>query len=386
MLYTALCAIARDEGPHLREWVLHHLAVGFEHIIVYDNGSREPVRQTLADFVAVGLVTVLDFPSRQKPQLSAYFHCLKNFRRASRWLAFVDIDEFILPLVTRDIRDFLPRYEQYAALAVHWMLFGSCGHLGRPASSVVRAYTHSLGLDPHIKCIVQPEKTIKPLSPHHFAHAEGSVCVNEDAIPVFGALSYPVAGKIRINHYYYKSQQDFEEKMARGFATPIHGQERRSLSEFYAQSRQLGSPDVAALPFAVQAERLGRLPVDELARLTLHAAAAGAVAELDAITALVGRGQLGAALGRFERAYRYQRSPELLVLGAGLYYAQEQPERCWQLLAQALQMASGQPAQECWVLEQIRQQYLRQGEETKATALGTFIDRHTAPTGRAEGA
>ncbi|MDO5484514.1 MAG: glycosyltransferase family 2 protein, partial [Desulfovibrionaceae bacterium] len=101
MFYAGICAIARDETPHLREWALHHLAVGFEHIIIYDNGSREPVRDTLA---CLGrLVTVLDFPEQRAPQLSAYYHCLRTYRSLSRWLAFIDIDEFILPLGSRDI-------------------------------------------------------------------------------------------------------------------------------------------------------------------------------------------------------------------------------------------------------------------------------------------
>ena len=36
MYYACVCAIAKDETPHLREWALHHFAVGFEHIVLYD--------------------------------------------------------------------------------------------------------------------------------------------------------------------------------------------------------------------------------------------------------------------------------------------------------------------------------------------------------------
>ena len=73
MYYACVCAIAKDETPHLREWALHHFAVGFEHIVLYDNGSAVPAALTLADLADAGLLTVIDFPRREAPQLSAYY-------------------------------------------------------------------------------------------------------------------------------------------------------------------------------------------------------------------------------------------------------------------------------------------------------------------------
>ena len=205
MYYACVCAIAKDETPHLREWALHHFAVGFEHIVLYDNGSAVPAARTLADLADAGLLTVIDFPRREAPQLSAYYHCLRQWKTRSRWLAFIDIDEFVLPLGRRDVRDLLEDYEAWAGLAAHWMVFGSGGHLRRPPAGVTRSYTDGLCLHHHIKSLVQPQWVLKPLSPHHFAYAEGRFCVNEDRVPVLGASSYPVAEKIRINHYFYKS-------------------------------------------------------------------------------------------------------------------------------------------------------------------------------------
>ena len=61
MYYACVCAIAKDETPHLREWALHHFAVGFEHIVLYDNGSAVPAARTLAD-LAKGCTCPPDFP------------------------------------------------------------------------------------------------------------------------------------------------------------------------------------------------------------------------------------------------------------------------------------------------------------------------------------
>ena len=53
------------------------------------------------------------------------------------------------------------------------MVFGSGGHLRRPPAGVTRSYTDGLCLHHHVKSLVQPQWVLKPLSPHHFAYAEG---------------------------------------------------------------------------------------------------------------------------------------------------------------------------------------------------------------------
>lgn len=71
---------------------------GFKHIILYDNYSESgELEKTLKEETASSLVTVIPFPLRVAPQLSAYAKCLRIMRHRCRWLAFIDIDEFIVP-------------------------------------------------------------------------------------------------------------------------------------------------------------------------------------------------------------------------------------------------------------------------------------------------
>ena len=97
--YLAACAIARDESAYLPEWVAYHVVVGFSHFTIYDNGSTIPVRKVLRGEVDRGLVRVIDFPGRAWPslQLDAYNNYLSWARNLSKWTAFIDIDEFIVP-------------------------------------------------------------------------------------------------------------------------------------------------------------------------------------------------------------------------------------------------------------------------------------------------
>ncbi|MCR4667708.1 MAG: glycosyltransferase family 92 protein [Desulfovibrio sp.] len=232
MYYASVCAIAKDEDLDIREWILYHFSIGFEHFYIYDNNSKKRLKDFLYDFIASGIVTVIDFPGNESQQLSAYYHCIKKIRNSSFWIAFIDVDEFIVPLEKSDIKDFLDDYVDYAGVALSWMVFSSNKHLLHQ-KSVIKSYTEVLGLDKHIKTIVQTKYVINPLSPHHFKFQEPRYCVNEDFVPVLSFSSYPLANKIRINHYYFKSQQDFEMKIERGLATKIKNVEKRDLSAFY---------------------------------------------------------------------------------------------------------------------------------------------------------
>ena len=51
-MYNAIvCAIAKDEDPFLKEWVVYHLILGFDHIIIYDNNSKNSISSILCDYI-----------------------------------------------------------------------------------------------------------------------------------------------------------------------------------------------------------------------------------------------------------------------------------------------------------------------------------------------
>ncbi len=54
-------------------------------------------------------------------QLAAYAHCLEAYGPDTCWLGFIDVDEFLLPYGTDDLRELLTDYEDAAALGVNWV-------------------------------------------------------------------------------------------------------------------------------------------------------------------------------------------------------------------------------------------------------------------------
>lgn len=267
MHYVSICAIVKDEDKDVREWLHYHFATGFEHALIFDNNSRVPLKKVLADFIAGGLVTIEDFPLKCAQQLSAYMSALKYWGKNTRWLAFIDVDEFIVPLEKDDIRDFLDDYIQYAGVGANWAMFASGGHVKRPAGGIIENYTACLGLNPHIKSIVQPAMTQIAKSAHHFTYRQDNFCVNEDGIPIHGFVSYPVAHKLKINHYYYKSQDDFKEKVARGLATQMKSGNTRSMNDFYSHLDKPTYEDRAILRFAPALYRYAHMSAAEVSTI-----------------------------------------------------------------------------------------------------------------------
>lgn len=214
----AICLKFKNAGRYLKEWIEFHRLVGVEHFYLYNHKSEDHFQEILAPYIAQGLVTLnhchgdLVFPEADE-------HCFKHYAHQARWIAFLDDDEFLFPVTGDDLRKILPKYSRYPGLAVHWRVFGASGHDQRPEGLVIESYTRCrAGIDPVIKSIVNPRKVLRPKSVHYPLYKDGEYAVDEKRLTVKISNSKPAtADKIRINHYYSKSLQDFREKLARGY-------------------------------------------------------------------------------------------------------------------------------------------------------------------------
>lgn len=224
MTYLSVGCIVKDEAPYLPEWVAFHRLIGVQHFYLYDNGSRVPVRDTLAVQVAEGLVTVVDYPGHAR-QLDAYLDCVGRAKESSEWLVLFDCDEFLFPTVEGNLLEILKDYQAYGGLAVNALFYGSSGHLTRPGGLQIESFTRrtpdQYGPNRTIKTIVRPRCVSEVPSPHWVRYREGSFCVNEGFVPVQGPMADVSVSKLRINHYYTRSAAEWKEKLARGSATGI---------------------------------------------------------------------------------------------------------------------------------------------------------------------
>lgn len=92
----SVVAILKDEGHYLKEWLNYHLLAGVDHFYLYNNDSSDDYEKIIAPYVEAGLVTSTNI-SGKLSQSPAYFDAVKRFKFQSRYMAFIDLDEFIYP-------------------------------------------------------------------------------------------------------------------------------------------------------------------------------------------------------------------------------------------------------------------------------------------------
>lgn len=234
--YLAVCAIAKDEGPYFKEWIEWHLSQGVDHFYIYDNESSDGTREILQPYIDSGVVEYKYWPGHRR-QLAAYDDCLDHYRLASRWIAFIDLDEFIVPVKDASIPAFLKRFEAFAAVEINWLVFGSGGHKTKsPGTMMERFRFHSLPghrLNRHVKSIVNPREVFTMIGCHEAAKISGSIA-DSHGQPVTKNFRErePQQDVIRINHYAVRSYEEFLEKQARGRAS---GTQKTVRSEYFEQ-------------------------------------------------------------------------------------------------------------------------------------------------------
>jgi glycosyl transferase family 92 len=213
--YLSICATYRDEAPYLREWIEFHRLVGVERFFLYDNGSKDDHRAVLAPYVEPGIVVIHDWPVFPG-QVEAFDHCVIEHRNDSRWIAFVDVDEFLFSPTGRPLPELLAGYERWPGVGVNWALFGSSGHRSPPPGLAIEQYdsrSASTLSNRYIKSIVDPTRVAHAGNAHYFVF-DHQTTVDENEYPIRGMLTKSVSfERLRINHYFARSEQEAREKL-----------------------------------------------------------------------------------------------------------------------------------------------------------------------------
>jgi hypothetical protein len=233
--YLTICCIIKDENDYIVERVNYHLKAGVEHFYIYDNDSKTSPEKTINEAGLSKFVTVIKIPGRSQ-QMIAYQLCLKKYGRESQWMAFLDMDEFIIAKATKgSLPHLLKSYESYGGLAINWQLFGSGYHIKKTHASQLERFVlradSTADINRLIKSIVQPMYMKKVCNPHFCIPKKGYYSVNENFEPVVAAFSNVSVNKVQVNHYHSRSLEEFEEKIKRGYADDTHSQ--RSIDSFY---------------------------------------------------------------------------------------------------------------------------------------------------------
>jgi hypothetical protein len=205
--YLAVCAIFRNEARYLAEWVAFHRIVGVEHLFLYNNLSDDDYAEVLEPFVAEGSVTLIDWPM-YPGQDQAYDDCVERTRGAWRWVAFIDLDEFLFSPRIRPVPELLTQFEHVPGVGVPWAQFGTSGHMIPPPGLVIENYNQKrMGRRNlrQFKSVLDPSAVTKCLGPHSFTYRDR---VFAGPVPRFASVH-----DLRVNHYFSRSDAELQAKV-----------------------------------------------------------------------------------------------------------------------------------------------------------------------------
>ena len=220
----AACVFARDEARDIAEWIAYQIAIGFDSVLVYDNGSVDDTPSIVRQFGARHDVRLLPWPCIERDaQGRCYRDCIARFASEFDWISFTDADEFIVPRAG-DVRGILAGHPlSTAAVVLNWAFFGSSGYASRPPGLLTETFTRRApDTDPDhriIKSIVRGGSVIRPENPHTFLAFGDTRTASGSAVEWLrpGALTTVDYSVAQLNHYFTKSRAEWDRKMDRGY-------------------------------------------------------------------------------------------------------------------------------------------------------------------------
>jgi len=230
----------RDDGPYVVEWIGHHLAAGFDQILVLTHDCSDGSDALLDRLAQDPRIHHMPFSTSGKK--SVQWQALRvlgetEIYRSADWALFFDCDEFIT-CPNGSLADMLKQFEgasrEFDALPLPWRLFGSAGQKRRGPGLTPERFTRAAPADLHFplahlfKTLHRPHAFRQPgvhrpraraRKPARWIGPDGIVlddrfAVNDKIITLYGAaLGAP---KLWLNHYSLRSVEEFLLKRARG--------------------------------------------------------------------------------------------------------------------------------------------------------------------------
>ena len=220
---AAICVIQKGDRPYLDEFVDYHLALGFEKIFIFDNSDDFE----LAEWHHGGSRVVVEHFPGGAMQLPAYRTCGVRIKkkRSFAWIAFIDVDEFIVLKKHNHILDLLETVDSEAGgLAINWYMFDYYNQTEyKPLPLTKRFQRREAAVNQHVKAIARTSKYAGyHQNPHSVRYLIGAKLVDTDGTVLVEHPQWNPDGPTDtavIHHYHTKSLEEFISRCKRGRAT-----------------------------------------------------------------------------------------------------------------------------------------------------------------------
>ena len=267
---VSICAVFMNEGKYLREWVEYHRLIGVDHIYLYNNNSTDNYLDILTPYIEEGYITLTNWPEKYG-QKKIYADCCHRFGQETRWIGYIDLDEFVNLRQFDNIKDMFRKFRAFPVLYLCWKMFGTSGYMDEPETYLVtERYTSCWeNLCNTGKSFINNEfSNFSFVSPHYYAsHIRTKKGLID--IPVFGVSDmYTFAygndfffeffyrfhkPKAYINHYWSKSYgwYDYKDRKRGSVCSAGRSNAKKTEGRFEAHELKNSSKDYSIQRFLI---------------------------------------------------------------------------------------------------------------------------------------
>lgn len=132
-----VCSVFKNEAHILDEWIQHYLFHGIDHLYLVNDFSNDNYMEIIEKYSDKVTLFHNDIITNEVGrQIQIYNKYFTGILSCTKWMAILDMDEFLYSPVELNIQNILKEYDEYSQIIVDWVHFGSNNHILQPNSVV----------------------------------------------------------------------------------------------------------------------------------------------------------------------------------------------------------------------------------------------------------
>jgi len=218
---------ARDE-PNLKEWIAHHLLLGFDFIYIFDHKSKTPLKGNFSGFNKDKFQVHVERCELNGAIKDTLITAAARISKKHNydWMLYLDADEFFVINNNNitNVKQLLSYYPYADSISFNWLLFGTNYHINEPAGLIMDNYTRSQPtLNDHLKTFLRPNEFLSPnahrsdiKNSNKIYHGNGTLL--SAVYPPFKSNKHYInpikfeKSQAFIAHYYVQSEETYNKR------------------------------------------------------------------------------------------------------------------------------------------------------------------------------
>jgi hypothetical protein len=224
-LKVCLCTLGKMENKYAREFVEHYKKYDIDKIFIYDNNelNGETFDLILSDYIKNKYVQIINYRGKNKIQIPILNDCYRKNSYIYDWFLFYDMDEFIYLKNYKSIKLFLneEKFQECNIIHLNWVNHLDNNQIYYSNESLFKRFPKYIYNETYafVKSMIRGHKSKIIINNNHIINSKYSNCDEFGFKKKFINIIHtekPDYKNYYIDHFYYKSTEEFINKINRG--------------------------------------------------------------------------------------------------------------------------------------------------------------------------